>query len=212
MASDYAEVTLLPALLGRLRREAPSITLDIMTPSDVNFYDVEQGKVDLVINRFDDMPSSFHQTVLWRDGFSCVIGRRNPVLKNFSLERYLEARHVWVSKTGMGVGVGVDPADVQRLGWVDEALAELGHKRNIALFTRHYLVAMQHAEQQDLIATVPSRAAALKAASRRVEILAPPFDIPPIDLTMAWSPLLHNNPGHRWLRQQFRAVADAAAA
>jgi DNA-binding transcriptional LysR family regulator len=61
MASDYAESTLLPRVLGKLRRDAPGITLDIMTPSDVSFLDVERGKVDMVINRFDAMPQSFHQ-------------------------------------------------------------------------------------------------------------------------------------------------------
>ena len=41
MASDYSEATLLPVLLGRLRKQAPNIRLDIMTPSDVSFHDVE---------------------------------------------------------------------------------------------------------------------------------------------------------------------------
>ena len=43
MASDYSEATLLPVLLGRLRKQAPNIRLDIMTPSDVSFHDVERG-------------------------------------------------------------------------------------------------------------------------------------------------------------------------
>ncbi|MEL7023359.1 MAG: LysR family transcriptional regulator [Pseudomonadota bacterium] len=211
MCSDYAEVTLLPELLGVLRAEAPLITLDVLTPSDVDFHDVEHGKVDLVINRFDELPASFHSTVLWRDGFACLVPNSIAQQGKFDLPTYLAARHVWVSKTGMGVGVGMDPADVQRLGWVDEALAAIGEQRNIAVFTRHYLVAMQHAARQDLIATVPSRAAQLSSEQPSLEILPPPFKIPPIDLTMAWSPLLHQNPGHRWLRQQFRAVAAKAA-
>lgn len=206
MCSDYAEVTLLPDLLTVLRREAPNVTLDIMTPSDVTFHDVERGKIDLVINRFDELPNSFHQTVLWQDSFSCIIADDSDA--PLDLQHYLAARHVWVSKTGMGVGVGVDPADVQRLGWVDAALATIGEKRNIAVFTRHYLVAMQHALQQQLVATVPSKAARLMADTPGARILPPPFEIAPIDLTMAWSPLLHNNPGHRWIRQRFR---DAAA-
>ena len=52
MASDYAESTLFPRVLGVLRDAAPGVTLDIMTPSDVSFLDVERGKVDMVINRF----------------------------------------------------------------------------------------------------------------------------------------------------------------
>ena len=41
MASDYAESTLLTRLLFKLRDEAPNITLDILTPSDVTFQDLE---------------------------------------------------------------------------------------------------------------------------------------------------------------------------
>ena len=136
MASDYAESTLFPAVLTELREHAPGITLDIMNPSDVSFLDVERGKVDLVINRFDQMPQSFHQITLWQDSFSCLLSADNPILKDFSLDSYLSADHIWVSKTGMGIGVGVDPGDVQRLGWVDAALAELGAKRRIRVFTR----------------------------------------------------------------------------
>jgi DNA-binding transcriptional LysR family regulator len=113
MASDYAESTLLPHILLKLRESAPGITLDIMTPSDVSFQDVEQGKVDMAINRFDALPQSFHQKDIWQDGFSCLMRANNPVLESFTLDSYLGAQHVWVSKTGMGVGVGVNPDDVQ---------------------------------------------------------------------------------------------------
>ena len=209
MASDYAESTLFPAVLTQLREHAPGITLDIMNPSDVSFLDVERGKVDLVINRFDQMPQSFHQITLWEDSFSCLLSPDNPILDNFSLESYLHANHIWVSKTGMGVGVGVDPDDVQRLGWVDSALAERGEKRRIRVFTRHYQAAMTLAEQNDLIVTLPTRATRLKQDHPRVVVRDVPFAIPPLQLKMAWSPLLHNNAPHRWVRQFITGIARA---
>ncbi len=52
MASDYAASTLIPPLLKRLSQRAPNIVIDIMTPSDVTFHDVEAGKIDMAINRF----------------------------------------------------------------------------------------------------------------------------------------------------------------
>jgi DNA-binding transcriptional LysR family regulator len=207
MASDYAESTLLPTVLGKLRNLAPGLTLDIMTPSDVSFLDVERGKVDMVINRFDSMPQSFHQIHLWNDSFSCVLSPENPVLEDFTLENYLKANHVWVSKTGMGVGVGVNPDDVQRLGWVDAALNKLGKKRQIRVFTRHYQAAMTMAEQNDLIVTLPTRAALLKLDNPRVVLRDPPLEIPPLELKMAWSPLLQHNPANKWLR---KLIADTA--
>ena len=208
MASDYAESTIFPHILLRLREKAPGITLDIMTPSDVSFLDVEQGKVDMVINRFDSIPQSFHEKMIWKDSFACLFSADNPIRDNFNLETYLQAQHVWVSKTGMGVGVGINPDDVQRLGWVDEALTKLGKKRHITVFTRHYQAAMLLAEQKDLIVTLPTKAARLQQANPRVIIKEPPFEIPPIDLKMAWSPLLQNNPAHQWMRRLIVEVAQ----
>ena len=211
VASDYTESTLMPNMLRHLREHAPAVTVDIMTPSDVSFSEVEQGRVDVVINRFDSIPQSFHQIGLWKDSFACLMSAKNPILDAFTLDNYLDARHVWVSKTGMGVGVGMNPHDVQRLGWVDEALSRVGSKREIAVFTRHYQAAMQLVEDSDLIVTLPSKAARQQADNRRFAIRWPPFDIPLLDLRMIWSPLLHHNPAHQWFRRMIASVAQNVA-
>ena len=207
MASDYAASTLIPTLLKHTNKIAPNITIDIMTPSDVTFHDVEEGKIDMAINRFDELPQSFHQKTLWRDSFSCLLSASHPVVKEFDLARYLSAKHVWVSKTGFGVGIGMDPKDVQKLGWVDEALARLGKKRDINVFTRNYHVAMRLAHDADLIATLPTKAALLHQNDSNYTILPPPFDLPDIELKMIWSPLLHHDASHVWFR---KLVIDAA--
>jgi DNA-binding transcriptional LysR family regulator len=208
MASDYAETTLLAKVLGELRTKAPSVTLDIVTPSDVSFHDVELGKVDMAINRFEELPMSFHQKVIWYDTFSCMVNKDHPCLPNFDLDSYLEHQHVWVSKTGFGVGVGIDPNEVQKLGWVDAELDRLGKKRNIRVFTRHYHMAMWLAKEQGLIATLPTKATELYADNDKVKVLERPFDITPIALKMAWSPLLHHDVGHIWLR---RLIVDVGS-
>lgn len=207
MASDYAESTLLLEVVRELAQQAPHISLDVITPSDVTFHDVEHGKVDMAINRFEELPLSFHQKVLWYDTFSCVVNRHNPVINAFTLDNYLKAQHIWVSKTGYGVGVGIDPNEVQKLGWVDVELNKLGHKRRIRVFTRHYHVALQLAKEQHLIATLPSRAARIYRDDPNMAILEPPFDIPPIALKMAWSALLQHDAGHIWLRRLIMETA-----
>jgi len=47
----------MPRVLRLIRQLAPHVTLDVLTPSDVSFLDVEQGRVDMAINRFDTIPS-----------------------------------------------------------------------------------------------------------------------------------------------------------
>ena len=207
--SDYTESTLLPHLLRRLSSEAPHIILDVLTPSDISYQNVEQGTVDLVINRFDVLPQSFHQMTIWRDTFSCLFSHSNPIAENFNLKNYLDSEHVWVNKTGMGAGVGMEPGSSKTLGWVDEALTQIGEKRRIRVFTRHYQAAMRLAELPDLIVTIPTKAARLLQDNPSVIIKDPPFYIPEIELKMAWSPLVQHNPAHQWLR---RLIADVARA
>lgn len=208
MASDYAETTLLPRVRTRMAEEAPQTSLDILTPSDVTFQDIEVGNVDLVINRFDQLPQSLHLSVLWRDKFSCVMRQDNPLRKDFSFDKYLQANHVWVNKTGMGVATGVNPDDIQKLGWVDVALDNLGKRRKIAVYTRHYISAIQLTQQQDLIATVATRSTHLVDHFDNLAVLHAPFEIPDIELHMVWSPLLHHNIAHKWFRNVIRDVAN----
>lgn len=207
MASDYAESTLLPAVLDRISDQAPHIAIDVLTPSDVVYDDIEHGRVDMAINRFDALPQSMHQSTVWLDSFACLMSSNNPMQHSWSLDSYLAARHVWVSKTGMGIGVGMTADRVQRLGWVDEALARFGKKRTIKVFTRHYQVAALLAEQRDLVVTLPRRAAMLHKNNPSLIVKEPPFKIPEITLSMAWGPLMQHNAAHSWLRQQ---IMDAA--
>lgn len=207
MTSDYAESTLMLGLINKLSTLAPNITLDLITPSDVTFHDVEQGKVDMAINRFDELPLSFHQKVIWYDTFSCVMKSDHPKAQQFDLNAYLASQHIWVSKTGFGIGVGIDPNEVQKLGWVDAELTKIGKQRDIRVFTRHYHAALQIAKTQNLIATLPSKAAKIFQDDPSVTIVKPPFDIPPIALKMAWSALLHHDAGHIWLRRLIGEVA-----
>ncbi len=208
MTSDYAESTLLLGLISKLAELAPNITLDLITPSDVTFHDVEQGKVDMAINRFDELPLSFHQKVIWYDNFSCVIRSDHPRADDFDLEQYVKGQHIWVSKTGFGVGVGIDPTEVQKLGWVDAELTKIGKQRDIRVFTRHYHAALQFAKTQNLIATLPTKAAKIFKDDPAIKVVDPPFDIPPIALKMAWSALLHHDAGHIWLRRLIGDVAN----
>ena len=198
--SDYVESTLIPSLLAFIRNEAPYITLDLLTPSDVTLEDLENGKVDMIINRFDNLPQSFYQKTLWRDHYTCVFNKKHPLAKDMSLVTYLDSDHIWVSKTGMGSGERMESTNAPRLGWVDKYMKKMGYKRNIALFTRHYQSAILLAHKSDLVVTLPSRATRFYEHADNLIIEKPPFEIPPIEIKMAWSPRLQSDKRHQWLR------------
>lgn len=113
---------------------APDICLDVLTPSDISFQDLEQGKVDMAINRFDRLPQTFHQASLWH-------------------------------------------------------------------------MAALLATQPDLVATLPTELARLHQRDHGLCMRKPPFMIIPIELQMAWSPLLQHDAGHIWLRRLIVRIA-----
>lgn len=206
LVSDYVEGTLISALVAYIQTHAPGISLDVLTLSDGSFQDLEKGMIDLAINRFDSVPQSFYQRPIWRDSFSCLLAAGHPLIENNSLDAYLRASHIWVSKTGIGVGTGMSQSSDR--GWVDNALTKLGHERDISVFTRHYQIIPLLVKQTNLVATMPTRAARLYQNDVNLQIIEPPFVIEPIEVTMVWSPLLHHNTAHRWLRQTLIDLAN----
>lgn len=208
MVSDYAASTILPPLLKATMQTAPGIKFDLMNPSDVGFSDIEDGKVDLAINLFDDLPQSFHKKDLWQDQYCCLVPKSNPGAKGLTKEQFQNSEHVWVSKTGYGVGVGINIDSLHKHSSIDHHLEQQGAERQIKVFTRDYHVAVELAAQQGLIVTLPLTVARKYQGSTELVIQPLPFDIPEITLQMVWSPLLQHDQGHKWLRQCINDTVD----
>lgn len=208
MVSDYVEGALISSLVSYLQEHAPDVALDVLTLSDASFQDLEKGKVDLAINRFDHIPQSFYQRSIWKDSFSCLVNKRNRLIEDNSLDNYLEAGHIWVSKTGIGVATGMSQDNSSKRGWVDDCLSQMHKERKIRVFTRHYQIVPLLVNNTDLIATLPTRAAHLYQNYPELVMVEPPFPIEPIEIKMVWSPLLHHNSAHQWIRHTLVDLAD----
>jgi DNA-binding transcriptional LysR family regulator len=209
LVTDYVEGTLISALVKYLQVHAPNITLDVLTLSDASFQDLEKGKVDLVINRFDEIPQSFHQRLVWKDNFLCMVNKGHPLVQNNTLEEYLASGHIWVSKTDIGVARGMSQKTNHKRGWIDDALAELNYERDIRVYTRHYQTIPLLMENTDLVTTLPSRAAYSYNLHQQFVMLELPFQVKPIEIKMVWSPLLQHNSAHRWVRNLLIDLANS---
>lgn len=198
MITDYAASVLLPGVSARLAREAPNVALNVLGSDADSLKAVERGEVDFVIDRFDTLPDSFRSRLLWNDEFVCVLRKDHPALADgLSLETYLKLDHILITRTGVG------------LGQTDEVLARRNLYRRIAVFTRHYQLPPQIVAASDLCATLPERIAHAHASSLPVEIVPPPFALPPFDIRMVWSPVAHYDRAHRWLRGLIGEVVES---
>ncbi|MEO2281878.1 LysR family transcriptional regulator [Pseudoalteromonas pernae] len=206
MANEFLVAPLLVAFLRDIASQFPGIKIDLIHPSDVTLSELEQGQVDIAIDRFTRMPSSFHQSTLWRDNYCCLARAGHPIHTHLDIETYLAHSHIWLNRSGFGPEPVIKNREPQKLGWVDQALIQLGHKRNIAVYARHHSLIADLCAGTDLLATLPRRLAEHLVANTRVELaLCPvPFPIVPIGVSMLWSPLVHHSPAHVWLRQQLQ--------
>jgi DNA-binding transcriptional LysR family regulator len=130
----------------------------------------------------------------------------NPVIITGAadIERYAACRHIVVSQKGSFTGP------------VDDALEELGLRRQIVAVVPGFPDAMRITRQSDLVALVPRSClgSALASADPLTEDLAKfelPVRTPEIMISAMWHPRVDVDPARRWLRNPLIGVCRAAA-
>jgi len=196
--SDYAELVLLPRLLARVARLAPNVDIWIHTSANHGDEELAAGEFDLAIGppQAGRAAGSFEK-VLFDETFTCIVRAEHPLAgARMTLARYCAASHLLIAPRSL-------PGS-----YVDSALAELGKTRRIALAVPHFLVVPHIVAGTDLVATLPSRVAALFETSLALATMTPPVHIPKFQIAIAWHERNHHDAPHRWLREQLIAVAN----
>lgn len=190
-ADGYAEIIVLPLLVGRLRAEAPGLDLRMVAAdSRAALGLIDAGEAEMAINAFGRaLPKRFEQTGLLRERAVCLSRRRHPALGcGLTLQAYVDLPHVAGSITGA----------VNRTV-VDRALSAVGRRRRVAVTVSNYL-ALPAVIQAGLIATQPERIARRLADIGGLEIHEPPLDLPAWSVDLVWGRGAARNPAAAWLR------------
>lgn len=205
-ATDYMEFLLLPDLFRLIEQAAPGIDIQIKrTESAFPLTQLENGSLDVVLGFASilEPPSQLCCEHLFVDLMACVVRENHPDIVNPpSLERYLSAAHMLISRTGSLVGV------------IDDKLAEMGLERRIKLIVPHFLSAPLIVAESDMILSLPYRLAAQFRKLVALKILPVPIELPSYELALIWHPLREKDPAHYWLREQIKAIGrriDSAA-
>jgi len=197
--SDYFEKLLLTPIVQYLSIEAPSIKLRC-----VNYDDLQLNKelinVDLVFGSYKNPPENLYKQTLWQDKFVTVVvkGHSRIIKDKITLKQFINEKHILISPAGSGTSL------------VDNELAKLGLKRNIALTSRLFNTPVEVIENSEMITTMPERLAKHSAKQEKVKFLQPPISMQSFDMNMLWGPLKHKDPAHQWLRQIILAIAKKA--
>jgi DNA-binding transcriptional LysR family regulator len=197
-ALDHLSLLIVPGLITRSARQAPSLEIAIAQPSGDNVGLVEQGAVDVAVGLFDSLPASLHQRTLYTDDYVCIVRRGHPAAsERFTTEHYLALRHIVITISGIGQSA------------VDAALSDQALARHVALRVPHFLLAGMVVAESDMIFTLPRRLAVHLAGSLPLEVLDVPLRLPPMAPAMIWHERLHRDAAQMWLRQQ---IVDATLA
>ncbi|HRN61273.1 MAG TPA: LysR family transcriptional regulator [Gammaproteobacteria bacterium] len=175
-------------LIARVAAEAPMVRLSFLAKLDKDSTALRDGSVDLETGVIAQaMGPEVRSHGLFRDRFVGVARRGHKLSRGrLTLERYLAAPHVLIERRGL------------RAAMVDEVLARIGKKRNVAATVSGFGPAIALARVSDMVATVPEKhTSGLCEGMHRFKL---PVDVEEFMISLFWHPRMDADPAHRWLR------------
>jgi DNA-binding transcriptional LysR family regulator len=197
-ASEYAMLTIVPALLRETSRSAPHVMIEVQPVGPETLLHLERGIVDVSFWGTTLPKAQFQQMTLFRENFVGVARSRHPVFgqtsRRVSLRQYLAHPHAVVSLGDPGRNV------------IDEVLASKGHARRIAAATPSFMANLAALSGSDLIATVPSRLCR-GPHMRGLATFALPMAVDAYDYCLIWHQRSTGDAALAWLRARIAALA-----
>ena len=194
--TDLSQSIVLPFLFGRIKREAPHVSIDCyhVRRRDLNI-ELASGNLDLAIDIPLTPDPQIKQAALFSYPHVCVIRKNHSAIKKeLTTEQYLGLGHIHISSRRGG------------LGHVDLALGKMGKRRHISLRTQHYLATPEMVSKTDLALTVPRVFADFLVTQYPVQYLELPFNVPNLETHLYWHESTEQDQANRWLREFILAL------
>jgi len=197
LASDYCELTVLPALNQFLTQYFPSIQIEVLA-TDGNVDARHEDSWDLKIGfPSQHIQHPFFEETLFEDNYVCIGSAQNAAFdKKITTRQFFSLDHAIVA-----------PKEAM-FDNVDHAIKVLKQERSVRMKTFHFSTLPFLIGTTDLIATVPARLGALFEKSFLVKSSPLPFNVPSMKVKQIWHQRTHNSASHRWLREQVRLLCS----
>lgn len=210
--ADATAAELMPPLVGLITAHAPGISLRVvpLTTRDPRRL-LDEGHADLAIGNFPAVMTdltaraqagetvSFLHHRLFQGDYVCVMRKGHPLAKGaFTLDRFCAARHMLVSFSG------------RAYGFIDEALAALGHSRRVVLTVNQFFTAGKVVVHSDLLTVLPRHFVNVTGFAEQLVLRELPFAAPVIRIDALWHQRQDGSSAHAWLRAQVAGLAAQA--
>lgn len=178
--TDYGAAVVIPALARAVHAQAPGVSLELCAWSGETLDDLEEGQVDFALYTDEALPSDFHQTPIFEEGFAFLLRENHPILKSRD-----KSGCIAPSKLAALPRVVMLYPDGSETG-VDDPLAAYGRPFGPGdLRTPHFLSAPLAVSMTDAVLCVPERLAKLVASSSDLAVVAF-LEVEPITYCMIW--------------------------
>lgn len=212
--ADSTAAELMPGLVEILERDAPGVTLRVLplTTRDPRPL-LDEGHIDLAVGFFPavlaDLTAQaqagglapFDHLRMFEGEYVCVMRQGHPLSRGpLTLKRYCDAHHLLVSFSG------------RPYGFVDEALAALGHQRRIVLTVNQFFTAGRVIATSDLLTVLPRHFVNIMGMTGEVVLRELPLAVPPVLVDSLWHRRQGQRSDHAWLRLAVAAASNKAFA
>jgi len=188
--TDIGEIVFLPALVERLRLQAPGVSLSTVRTTATRLRDdMASGQVDLAIGPLPQLKAGFFQRRLFRQRYVCLFRKGHAFeRKRLTLADFKAAEHLVIVSAGTGHGQ------------VDELIRRAGVERSVRLTIPHFVSVGHLLQRTDMVATVTERLAQSLVEPFELSYRPHPVDLPEIAINVFWHAKVHRSPAHQWLR------------
>lgn len=198
--TDYFEEVMYPTFLSQLLAYAPGISfsIELITPDVLNDA-LEQRQVDMVVglDSQNGLPTGVIQTPWMEEALVCLAAAdNNSVGEALSIEQFARQPHVELADIS-----GLLPSSIEN------CLAQHKLSRRVISKNLNYIAAARVVALTDAIMTLPRQMAERFITMLPVRIVAPPKELPVLNMTLIQHGLYANDPALIWLTHELTAFA-----
>lgn len=186
---------LVPELLHNIHAAGPGITIELTPYSPSALTDLAEGRSDALIANAAAHSDELRSTPLGTWPWAVYARTGHPAFDNWSVTAWSTHPHLQVRTSVL-----------QGPGPTDRKAAELGIDRNVQTVVPHFSMAAPILAETNLLLTVPAVTIGSSAKTYDLDHREPPFELPPMSLSLFRSAAHGDEPGTRWFLDQ---VADA---
>lgn len=200
-ASDYFDPLFLPALMARIKAEAPLCPVEIYPLSSETHYHAQlaNGDIDVVVGNWLQPTDDLHMTSLLRDEVVCLVSNQHPaVRRGWDVDNWLEAEHIAPTPTHPGAR-----------GIVDARLDAMGLQRRIAARCAHFSAIPAMVASTLLVLTTGRQFCERFVDKLPLAIMPCPAALPPLEYYLLWHARTHGSDAVGWLRDCLKKTAQS---